>query len=186
MRKLFSFAAILFLAVICGACVNTFAVHELNQIAAKYIEEGNYNAAISRLESSIDLDGAVYESRYNLAVAYLKVDECEKALKQIEEASKLTDKEPVVFYTMGVANNCIADGIYHKKGADGVVEEIKYDEINSYTMAKKYIDYLAASNSAFDKYLSLVPTASDAEDVKGIVMQNEQKIAETKQKYNLE
>ena len=187
MRKLLSFAAILILAVVSGACVNTFAVHELNQIAAQYIEDGDYPAAISRLESSIDLDGAVYESRYNLAVAYLRVGDCQKAFTQIKEAEKLIKEEPAVFYTLGVASNCLADNIYKKKTPDGLEEEIVYNNPEeAYKMAVKYVDYLTQANDAFDKYSSLVPTAEDVNEVISLVNQNKQKISEKKAQFNLE
>ena len=187
MRKLFSFVGILFLAVISGACVNTFAVHELNQKAAQYLEDGDYHSAISRLESSIDLDGAVYESRYNLAVAYLRVDECEKALAQILEAEKLIKDEPAVFYTLGVASNCTADKIYEKKNTDGSVEKIVYNTPEeAYKMAIKYVDDLTKANEAFDKYVTLVPNAEDVNSVISLISQNKEKIEQTKAQYDLD
>ncbi|MBQ7286370.1 MAG: hypothetical protein IJW73_01255, partial [Candidatus Gastranaerophilales bacterium] len=84
MRNLLKFLFILFLGVISCACVNIVAIHELNQKANDYLNAGDVESAISRLEASVDLDGNIYESRYNLAAAYMKINECEKALKHIE------------------------------------------------------------------------------------------------------
>ena len=185
MRKLFSFVVILFFAVISGACINTFAVHELNQIAVEYMESGDYHSAISRLESSIDLDGAIYESRYNLAVAYLRIDECEKAFKQIKEAQKLIEEEPSVYYTLGVSSNCLADRIYEKKNDDGEIEKITYsDPVIAYKKAKEYVDYLKIANDAFDKYATLVPNAQDVNSVIELMNDNKEKIAQTIYTYN--
>ena len=115
MRKLLSFLFILFLGVISSACVNMFAVSELNQIAKEYLEEGNIHAAISRLESSVDLDPDSYESRYNLAVSYLRVNNCDGALAQIQAALNLSKNEPAALYTAGVAYTCVASEVYEKK-----------------------------------------------------------------------
>ncbi len=186
MRKLLSFVVILFFAVISGACINTFAVHELNEYAIKYMQSGDYHSAISRLESSIDLDGAIYESRYNLAVAYLRINECKKAYEQIVEAQKLISDEPAVFYTTGVAANCVADNIYEKKLSNGEVEKITYnDPIVAYKKAKEYVEYLNIANNAFDKYATLVPNAEDVNSVIQLMNENKDKIAQTQATYEL-
>ena len=147
MKKLFSFVCILFLGVISSACVNMFAVSELNQIAKEYLDEGNVQAAISRLESSVDLDGEIYESRYNLAVSYLRTDNCKGAQEQIEVALTLRSNEPAALYTAGVAYTCVATEIYEKKDKDGNIEFIKYDDLQKdYVAALDYIKYLELAN----------------------------------------
>ncbi len=165
MKKFMSFFAILFLGVLCSACVNTLAVQELNQLAVQYLENGDVKNAISRLESSIDLDGNIFESRYNLAVAYLKVNECEKALKNIEEAKKISPKKPEVYYTLGVANNCSAE-IYCKTGD----EHKLLIEYNDPLQCKNYCQ---AANDAYKKYLELMPEAADIEEVKQQIQNND-------------
>ena len=60
----------------CSACVNKFAVHELNQLAIEHLENGDVDGAIARLESSVDLDPEQYESRYNLANVYIGQKKC--------------------------------------------------------------------------------------------------------------
>ena len=69
MRKLLQFLAILVLGVFCCACVNTFAIQELNEKAQEYMEQGDIESALARLEASIDLGGDVYETRYNTGTA---------------------------------------------------------------------------------------------------------------------
>lgn len=152
MKKLLSFLGVLILGVLCSACVNTFAIHELNQLAAQYIEKGEIDNAISRLESSVDLDDSVYETRYNLAVAYLKKEDCNKALENIEAAKKIASDKAEVYYTLGVANSCLAD---------------KFCEDE--TDKTKCAQYKNDSITAYNKYIELAPDADDVNDVKELV-----------------
>ncbi len=178
MKKFLSFFMILLFGVLTSACVNTFAVHELNQIAIDYMQKGDIQSAISRFESSIDLDDSIYESRYNLAVAYVQIGECEKAQKHIEAASKLAKDEPAVYYTLGVVNNCLADRIYEKKLPNGEIETIEYKDLTqNYTMAKQYIEYLKKANDSFNQYVNLVPNAEDSKDVLNVISKNNELIA---------
>lgn len=186
MKKLFSFVCILFLGVISSACVNMFAVSELNQIAKEYLDEGNVQAAISRLESSVDLDGEIYESRYNLAVSYLRTDNCKGAQEQIEVALTLRSNEPAALYTAGVAYTCVATEIYEKKDKDGNIEFIKYDDLQKdYVAALDYIKYLELANKNFEKYVELMPNADDTKDVIAQIGYNKENIASHKTKYNV-
>lgn len=166
MKKLLSFLAVMFLAVMCSACVNTLAVHELNQAAADYMEKGDPKSAIARLESSVDLDDSIYETRYNLAVAYLEVEDCTRALENIKVAQKLAPKEPTVYYTLGVANSCEAEK--YCKAKDENLETLVFDPVDG----EKCTQYLKEANSAFEKYLELNPEASDAEEVKASIQNN--------------
>ena len=75
MKKALLLVSILFISVISTACINNFAVQELNNKAKGFMDKGDYQAAIERLKSSIDLDGSVFETRYNLAVAYTKAED---------------------------------------------------------------------------------------------------------------
>ena len=140
MRKLLSFALLLLFGVLCSACVNNLAVHQLNQIAAEYLNEGDVHSAISRLEASVDLDGNNYESRYNLAVSYLRVGKCSQAVEQIDMANKLSKNEPAVHYTVGAAYNCLADQLYQKKNA-----VLKYLLLAFYSLQNYHLQFLVFS-----------------------------------------
>ncbi len=169
MKNIFKFLFVLFLGVICCACVNTVAVHELNQKASKYLEEGNLDAAIARLEASVDLDANVYESRYNLASAYVSAGKCELALEHINVAVELKDKEPVVHYTRGVAAQCVADKIVKKHEDGSVMADAEH---------KRYIEMIKIANESFGNYVSLAPGAEDVQSVLGLVKENEAKIGQ--------
>ena len=185
MRKLFVFVSILFCAMFTSACIHTFAVQELNQIAAKYLDDGDAKSAISRLESSIDLEPDLYESRYNLAVAYVKVGECDKAVEQALAAEKLVKNEPAINYTLGVAYDCAAHNIYEKTDENGNIQEITYSNpTEDLNMKNKFIDYLAKANENYKKYLDLAPSADDSDEVMRIITSNEEKLSQMQQGNN--
>lgn len=163
MKKLLSFLALLILAILCSACVNTFAVQELNQIAARYIEKGDYKSAISRLESSIDLDNNVYNTRYNLAISYLHTDNCAKAMENIDEAIKLSkndEDKANSYYTKGVINECLTNKIENKENNED------------------YRNYLKDANDCYNQYLNLAKDAKDIDEVKLQIESNNEKIQE--------
>ena len=168
MKNIFKFLFVLFLGAICCACVNTVAVHELNQKASKYLEEGNVQAAIARLEASIDLDDTVYESRYNLASAYMSIGQCENALEHITVALELKKNEPVVYYTHGVAALCVADKIKAETDEGAMLSDSDQNRM---------VELIKSANSSFDKYVSLAPGAEDAQSVIDLIKTNEARIS---------
>jgi len=177
MRNLLKFAFIMFLGVICCACMNTAAVQQLNSLAVEYMENGDVNAAIARLESSVDLDDKVYESRYNLAVAYMQKKECEKAYNHIQIALELEDNEPAVYYTHAVASMCLADRIWESANKEGEIKKVtfksKQDKINA---TEKYIAYLKDANISFDMYTKLAPNVEDTQKVIEQMRNNQEEI----------
>lgn len=174
MRNIFKFLFVLFMGVICCACVNTVAVHELNQKANKYLEDGNKEAAIARLEASVDLDANIYESRYNLASAYISIKKCEPALEHIEAAVELNKKEPIVHYTLGVAALCVADMMK---------ENLKEGTVFSDSQQARYVELIKKSNEGFSKYVTLAPGAEDVQSVLDVMKNNEAKIGLSSSNY---
>ena len=183
MKKLVLFLILLFIAVFTSACVNTYAVKQLNDIAIEYLDAGDMKSAISRLEASIDLDPSIYESRYNLAVAYYRIGECGKALENIKEAQKLKkEDEPAVYYTIGLVDNCLANQIYEKINEKGEKEKIKYNSPEEESkMAKLYVEYLTEANENFDKYTQIQPNATDTKNVIETIEANKEDIAKKQQ-----
>ena len=170
------------IAVLCSACINSLAVQQLNEKAKEYSEKGKLSTAISRLESSVDLDGNIFESRYNLAVAYVEAKECEKALEQINVAEKLKDSEPSVYYVQGLANGCLAEKVYKTK--DG--EDVVYNDYNeALKSAKEYINYLKNANNAYEKYIRLTPASDQTQNVTNTIMSNEKLITDYSNKYGI-
>ncbi len=187
MKKIYLFLLILALGVVCSACINTYAVNQLNKLAMKYSQEGNLEAAAARLESGVDLDGGVYETRYNLAVTYLDMNKCEEALEQINEAYNILQKdEPAIFYVQGAANACVAKNILDKQ--DEVNESTKsaFDkEAELYSISKKYVEHLNKSVEAFEKYMQLASVDDRNPDITNKINQYRDEIQTYSAKYNL-
>ena len=167
MRKLILFLLLLFVGVFTSACVNTYAVKQLNEIAIEYLNAGDVESAISRLEASVDLDANIYESRYNLSAAYLRIDKCDKALENIKAAQQLRkDEEPMVYDTIGVDTSGLANQVYEMKNENGEVVEVKpTSKEEASKMAQQYIEYLSEAVENFDKYTELQPNAEDTKEI---------------------
>ena len=111
MKKAFLLASILFISVISTACINNFAVQELNNKAKDFMDKGDYVSAIERLKSSIDLDGTVFETQYNRAVAYTKAEDYANAIKTYNDAIKLNPNFPDAYYSLAVCEENLAKDI---------------------------------------------------------------------------
>jgi len=111
MKKAFLLASILLISVITTACINNFAVQELNNKAKIFMDKGDYTSAIERLKSSVDLDASVFETQYNLAVAYTKAEDYENAIKTYDEASKINPDFADIYYSRAVCEENLAKDI---------------------------------------------------------------------------
>ncbi len=111
MKKAFLLESILFISVISTACINNFAVQELNNKAKDFMDKGDYVSAIERLKSSVDLDGSVFETQYNLAVAYTKAEDYQNAVKTYNEVLKLNADYADAYYSLAVCEENLAKDI---------------------------------------------------------------------------
>ena len=131
MKKAFLLASILLISVISTACINNFAVQELNNKAKTFMDNGDYTSAIERLKSSVDLDGTVFETQYNLAVAYTKAEDYENAIKTYDEASKLNPDFVDLYYSKAVCEENLAKDIISGElvvEEDGSISKAEPDE----------------------------------------------------------
>lgn len=103
MKKALLLVSILFISVVSTACINNFAVQELNNKAKAFIDQGDYTNAIERLKSSIDLDDTVFESHYNLAVAYTAAEDYPNAIESYKKAIALNPDFADAYYSLAVA-----------------------------------------------------------------------------------
>ena len=103
MKKALLLVSILFISVVSTACINNFAVQELNNKAKAFIDQGDYTNAIERLKSSIDLDDTVFESHYNLAVAYTAAEDYPYAIEAYKKAIALNPDFADAYYSLAVA-----------------------------------------------------------------------------------
>lgn len=169
MRKLLIFLAVLFVSVMSSACINNFAIQELNTKAKEYLDKGDYDEAVKRLESSVDLDGSVFETRYNLAVAYVNKEEFKSAINQLNEAIKINPESADAYYTLGVALE--GDGykkLNDKKDTDEETD-IEADEKTPLFNTKEDADYainrLQDAIGAYTKYTEIAKNAGDLDKV---------------------
>ena len=191
MKRAILISTILFIAVISTACINNFAVQELNNKAQIYLNNGDYESAIDRLEASIDLDSTIYETHYNLGVAYIKSEKYDKAIKALTKAIELNPNQGDSYYSLAVAQESYADEILdlnEKSSFPENSEEVDEDSAKmDLTQFKKMdasqrkvtaMELYTNSVVAYKKYLELTPTAKDAEDVSNQIKSIEQEITE--------
>lgn len=175
MKKTLLIVSVLLVAVVSTACINNFAVRDLNNKAQVYMQKGDYVQAIERLKSSLDLDPSVYETHYNLAVAYTKAEDYLKASEEYEKALEIKPNEADVFYSLATAQNNLAVDIEQGRvrlNADGQLYKPKAEEIDfseEYKMSDEEKDFVGqykeASVANYKKYLELSPNASDKNEV---------------------
>ena len=175
MKKTLLIVSVLLVAVVSTACINNFAVRDLNNKAQVYMQKGDYVQAIERLKSSLDLDPTVYETHYNLAVAYTKAEDYLKASEEYEKALEIKPNEADVFYSLATAQNNLAVDIEQGRvrlNADGQLYKPKAEEIDfseEYKMSDEekdfVVQYKEASVANYKKYLELSPNASDKDEV---------------------
>lgn len=140
MKKAFLLASILFISVISTACINNFAVQELNNKAKDFMDKGDYVSAIERLKSSVDLDGSVFETQYNLAVAYTKAEDYSNAIKTYAAAIELNPDFADAYYSLAVCEENLAKDIISgavKVNDDGTIEKV--EEIDNEAEAVKVV-----------------------------------------------
>lgn len=176
MKKALLLVSILFVSVFSTACINNFAVQELNSKAKSYLEEGDYNAAIERLKSSIDLDDTIFETHYNLAVAYTQADDYMNAMNEYKKAVELNPDVPDSYYSLAVAQENLAvdlmrgtvrldeNGRMYHFDSSSVEEEQPYAADENVIALVEELKADAAVN--YGVYLEKSPDASDAEDVR--------------------
>ena len=103
MKHLFIIILVLLVSVFTTACINNFAVQELNNNAKEFINKGDTEAAICRLKSSIDLDANVWETHYNLAIAYLTSKNYEEAQKEFQTTLNLNPEQTDAYYSLAIS-----------------------------------------------------------------------------------
>ncbi len=194
MRKLTLFLAILFVSVLCSACINNIAIQELNNKAQEFMQKGDFQSAISRLESSVDLDGTVFETRYNLGVAYISAQEFKKAQEQLNEAIKIKPDFADSYYSLAVAQESDALKILEDDQDDETSVEVEVveddDEFSnlkniSEQDAKYLVEMLGNAINSYKKYLELKPDTNDKGEVETQISYLQDTVAKYAQKYQI-
>ena len=119
MKRILTVLTILFASVLTTACINNFAIQELNNKAKAYLDAGDAEKAICRYKSSLDLDASVFETNYNLGVAYITIKSYSEAINILKNAIKINPEIPDTYYSLAVAQENIGFNIING------VEEVK-------------------------------------------------------------
>ncbi len=192
MKKALLLVSVLFISVVSTACINKFAVQELNNKAKGYIEQGDYENAIERLKSSVDLDASVFETHYNLAVAYTQAEDYENAIASFSKAIELNPDFADAYYSLAVAEEDfsvdLAKGVLtlDENGKPVKVDEetlMKQDKITlSPQVQAKINELLTDAVKNYNLYLEKGSDIQDGDEVKEKIDRlNEEKANNSKQ-----
>ena len=179
MKKALLIASVLFIAVISTACINNIAVQELNNKAAEFMQKGDYESAINRLEASIDLDESMYETYYNLGIAATSAKKYQKAIEAFENGIKIKPSYADFYYSLAIAQTEYADILLEEEVYDAEKEETVKREISEEDQENAW-KYRINAVSNLKKYLELSPQASDRETVEELLKTCEEHINENK------
>ena len=192
MKKALLLVSILFISVVSTACINKFAVQELNNKAKGYIEQGDYENAIERLKSSVDLDDTVFETHYNLAVAYTQAEDYSNAIEAFRKAIELNPEFADAYYSLAVAEEDysidLAKGVLtlDESGKPVKVDEetlAKQEKINLSEPVQKMVnELLADAVNNYNLYLEKASNVQDGDEVREKI----QKLLEEQQQQKTE
>lgn len=176
MKKVLFIVSILFVAVVSTACINNFAVQDLNSKAKAYMEKGDYTQAIERLKSSIDLDSSVFETHYNLAVAYTMAEDYINAVEEYKKVIEMKPDNADSYYSLATAENNLAVDLQNgtvRITPDGTLYMPKADELEMDKLPENQVqtvkEFYSAAIENYKKYLELKPDAEDKKDVEALI-----------------
>ena len=168
MRKALLIASVLFIAVITTACINNIAVQELNNKAAEYMQKGDYESAMNRLQASLDLDATMYETYYNLGVAATNAKKYDKAIEAFENGIKIKPDYSNFYYSLGAAQASYAEELMNEEVFNEEKQETEERKVSEVDKQKaEGLKQQAVEN--FQKYLELEPNATDKKDVEDLI-----------------
>ena len=175
-------ASILLIAVISTACINNIAVQELNNKANEYMQKGDYESAMNRLQASLDLDDTLFQTHYNLGVAAIKAQKFDKAIEALENGIKINPDYNDFYYSLGVAQISYADELMEAPKDDDVAEEdvAKVDILVKVSPENKAaaVELKTKAIDNLNKYLEKVQNVDDKETILEMIKQSEEFIAE--------
>lgn len=167
MKKTFLLFTLLLVSVMTTACINKFAVEELNNKAVKYLDNGDSETAICRLKSSLDLDEEFYQTHYNLAIAYNSLQNYDGAIAEAKRVLELKPDFYDAIYIMAFAKNELAMKIVEK---DETAETTETTETNEETTLTKdeMIEFNTIAEEAVELYNDYLVKKVNAEDAKQV------------------
>ena len=182
MQKLLSILLLLFISVITTACINNFAVQELNNKAKEYLDKGDTQTAICRLKSSLDLDNTIYETHYNLGIAYLNAKEYDNAIKHFDETLELKPNFSSVYFSKGVTYEEMFYEVTDDNDDIDSAKDEKETETNDNDIKLSPNDLLLKSIENYKLYLENEKEPSDYNDVSQKIKELEDKLSQLNEK----
>ena len=174
MKKILLLFTILFMSVITTACINNYAIQELNNKAKAYIDKGDTETAICRLKSSLDLDDSIYQTHYNLAVAYINLERYDDALTELKKTLEINPEFFDAMYSVAVVKETIA---YNNLQDDETLTEEQAVQFNQ--LAQEAID-------AYNEYLVKHLKAEDTTEVNNKITELNAKIKSFTERFDLD
>ena len=177
MEKALLLILILAVSVISTACINNLAVQELNNKAKEFMDKGDYQNAISRLNSSIDLDNTIFESHYNLGIAYTQAEEYDKAYEQFETALKLNPENSSTYYVMAIAYENNAKDLMqaNKSEIDDEADDDK--EVQTPAKPEDITNLLNKAVENYQTYVTKTPKLENKEEIENKISSLEELIS---------
>ena len=168
MKKALLIASVLFIAVISTACINNIAIQELNNKANEFMQKGDYESAMNRLQASIDLDATMYETYYNLGIAATNAKKYDVAIEAFENGIKLKPNHADFYYSLGVAQSSYADELVETTVYNEEKDEVSERKVSEDDKAKAEALKISAVEN-LNKYLEMEPKAEDKETVENLI-----------------
>ena len=174
MKKALMIASVLFIAVVSTACINNMAVQELNNKAAEYMQKGDYESAMNRLQASLDLDATMYETYYNLGVAAINAEKYDKAIEALESGLKIKPDFADMYYSLGLAQTELADEISEGKNDKSnnnveSTEQISSNNKLSDEDKSKILELKKQAQKNLSKYLEMNGNSEDKQTVEDLI-----------------
>ncbi|MFA6988526.1 MAG: tetratricopeptide repeat protein [Candidatus Gastranaerophilaceae bacterium] len=165
--KILKLLPLFVILVFLSACSN-LDIQQLNQKAMEYMQQGDVDSAIARLESINDLNPNFPQTNYNLGIAYHKKHEYKKAIASLDKATELKKDFAQAYYTKGVIYEEMAINIFEPENSQN-----ENNTKGKLTLQdkQKAVEYFKKSAENFEEYLNYSPTAQDANEVKAKIEQ---------------
>lgn len=172
MKRVLLIFTVLCVAVISTACINNLAVQDLNNKAQSFMAQGDYKQAIERLKSSLDLDNSIFETHYNLAVAYTQNEEYINALDEYEKALKIQPRNSDVYYSLATTQYNLATDLKQgnlKLNSDNTLSKPENYEPTEIKLEENELNYITELYNAaienYNTYLKLNPKAKEKQEI---------------------
>jgi tetratricopeptide (TPR) repeat protein len=179
MKKILLLITILFVSVMTTACINNLAIQELNNKAESYMGKVDTETAICRLKSSLDLDDEIYQTHYNLAVAYNTIGNFEGCIEELKRVLELKPDFYDVYYIKANALESLAYQILDKSvDAQGNQVELSLSDIDNFNSKATE----AVEN--YNEYLVKKVNATETEEINNKIAELNNKIKEYTQLYD--